>query len=377
VAVTTNNYGDAGDQTLMFYDIAGADADPFDGFVTATGNQLPGDAGANLTTLSITPHNTNGLIIGSVGVANNTMKSLVGTGMLFDSNYYTGESVNGPSNIDQENGWGHFHNSSTSAVTFTFTELDGGTNANQWAANAIAFRASGAALSYGASWNRPRTIHASASAATITTHALPVKSGDLVVACGHVGSATGPAGTPFTDSLSGSWAQVTTLNPFTDSTNNYKISVAYSTVASTNATYTVTYHPASSANIAMEVLILAPPSTGGTLNQHGSGVTSNASASFVAASLTPAVNDALFACMAINNSVDDPTSVGGSWQLGASWPFGGSSLGSSSEFQLSAVSAASTTDNFSMDTTATSGQVIVSFTPPPAARRKRVTVTHE
>lgn len=106
----------------------------FDNTVTNSGSQ--GSAG-NLTAVTITPSTPNGLVLGYVSVAADTMSGVTGAGQLFNSCMWSQEST-GFGGCDENNGWASYLNPDTSSVTFTFTEQFGDA-ANGWTARADAF----------------------------------------------------------------------------------------------------------------------------------------------------------------------------------------------------------------------------------------------
>lgn len=128
-----------GDFGFNAYDVAGAHATPLDNAATATGNQ--GSPG-NLTTSTITPTTSNGLVICGGGQAFNTaVASASPTTNLFDSSHFDGQSLDGPSTPDENNFWAHRYNPDTSAVTFVFVEKSGSEAALNWASSAAAYKA--------------------------------------------------------------------------------------------------------------------------------------------------------------------------------------------------------------------------------------------
>lgn len=138
LALTTTWNVDTGDFTLQVYDVIGASATPLDQSGTASDHQ---DISGDLTTASVTPTTSNGLCLVTSGQAFNTMSGCVGAGFLFDSCRYDGQSLDGPSTPDENNGWAHYYNPNTSPVTFVFTEKDGSELPRNWAAQAVSFKA--------------------------------------------------------------------------------------------------------------------------------------------------------------------------------------------------------------------------------------------
>ena len=134
-----------GDGTFVMYDILGASPSPFDKGIGEIGFQ--GSIVSSLTTCSgcITPagvSNGNELLIGNVGQAWGTATGISSpSGGLFDAATFDGNSVNGPQNVDQNNGWFHLSTTSTSAQTVTWTYNTDGTNAEgDWAGTIAVFK---------------------------------------------------------------------------------------------------------------------------------------------------------------------------------------------------------------------------------------------
>jgi hypothetical protein len=153
VTLTLSN-GSSGGQTfqsfLVLYDVAGAATSPYDTGATANGQQT---SNGDLTTVSITPSTSNGLVFGEVSIAFQTINGLVGPGYILDSVVNTQDDDNpgGPgtqnSSLEEDNGYGHVYNANTDELTFEWTynsSLSGGgeVGAEGWAAVAAAFEAS-------------------------------------------------------------------------------------------------------------------------------------------------------------------------------------------------------------------------------------------
>jgi len=136
---TTSPQGNSTDHTLMGYDITGAAASAFDTFGNATGDQTTYTG--SVTGASVTPSTTNGLVLCELDNSFNTVTGMSG-GFLIDSEWYNNESLDGPENVDENNGWGHLYNTTTSQQSCVFTYGLHGTDAQQnWAATAAAFKA--------------------------------------------------------------------------------------------------------------------------------------------------------------------------------------------------------------------------------------------
>lgn len=127
----------SGDQTILYYDVAGASASPLD---TATGKTgFQGSVG-NLSAFSITPGTSSTeLIFCSMPIQYNTVIGLLNGG-LNDANTFDGENLNGPEPVDENNGWGHFVTSSTNPVQVTWAFQPPAAPAQWWASAAAAFK---------------------------------------------------------------------------------------------------------------------------------------------------------------------------------------------------------------------------------------------
>lgn len=109
----------AATESLNIYDVSGAATSPYDTNVTDSGSY----AGCtSLSPASITPSTSNGLIFAMMGEGGNSAGG-ISTSPLFDSITFDGEIGNDVP-TDRNNGFAHYANPNTSAVTFTWTFLD-------------------------------------------------------------------------------------------------------------------------------------------------------------------------------------------------------------------------------------------------------------
>ena len=128
--------------TFMIYDVTGAAASPFD---VDSGGQS-GDQKSftsSLTSCSncLTPSAANELVVGNVGNAWCTATGITSpAGALFDAATYTGNSVDGPQSVDQNNGWFHYYTTGTSTLSATWTYTCGSYAQNAWAGRIAAFK---------------------------------------------------------------------------------------------------------------------------------------------------------------------------------------------------------------------------------------------
>lgn len=127
-----------GSDNHIFYDIVGAASSPFDteaatdGYQTGTGS---------FNTITITPTNSDGIVLASVGVDFDTIDGTTTTGALFQNGWLSSNTV-GNTFYYNNNGRASYANSSSSPITFGWTVMSGlGTNVAIWDSMAAAFKA--------------------------------------------------------------------------------------------------------------------------------------------------------------------------------------------------------------------------------------------
>jgi hypothetical protein len=129
--------GGAGDYTLFLYDVAGAAAEPLDVSVGGGGNY--GAPGAFTMPFTLTPATAHEIVFAQIMWDYNTGAGL--SNGLFDANRFSGENLDGPEPVDENNGWGHFITTSTRPVRFTWQVLQPDSDPiRYWAAMAVAFK---------------------------------------------------------------------------------------------------------------------------------------------------------------------------------------------------------------------------------------------
>lgn len=127
-----------GDHTYMIYDFFDPNGTPtFDKEQPSTGTQA---ADADLTTVTLTPAAL-GIIFGAVSWAHGTAVGLTDSAMVFDAIHWDDEPVDGPTNLDENNGWGHIYNTDLTARTFTWVKTVASPSAQGWESIAEAFKA--------------------------------------------------------------------------------------------------------------------------------------------------------------------------------------------------------------------------------------------
>jgi len=146
VAININLNGSADGDTLMTYDITGPNAWTFD---TDSGGEDANENGdiPNFTTCSgcDTPTTSTGVVFANFGQDQCTATGVTApAGAVFDAANYTGNSLSGPQDVDENNGWLHlFYNSSPGAITATWADdCPTLTPESYWAGRVASFKTS-------------------------------------------------------------------------------------------------------------------------------------------------------------------------------------------------------------------------------------------
>lgn len=148
LAITVTTSGSDNGDTYMIYDVTSPNSWTFDKDSGGkNGNQ--NTIASSLTTCSgcLTPTaSSTGIAFGNFGEDSCTATGLTGSspsGAIFDSATYTGNSVNGQQNVDENNGWMHYpYASSSGAITTTYSESCAIAQ-GYWAGRVAAFKAAG------------------------------------------------------------------------------------------------------------------------------------------------------------------------------------------------------------------------------------------
>jgi hypothetical protein len=130
----------------VLYDVTGAAAAPLGATHGSYGLQT---VNANLAMDTVTPTTANGLVFNVGSIWGHTTNAIVGTGFMFDAwvnpidNNAAGPNPTPASYLDMDNPYGHYANSTTNPVTFTYG-FNGGTppaGVQQWSSVSAAFKA--------------------------------------------------------------------------------------------------------------------------------------------------------------------------------------------------------------------------------------------
>jgi hypothetical protein len=140
LGLTLNWSGTDGDYTILFYDVTGAAITPLD--TTNGAADVQNDTSGTLAVpYTLTPAQPGELIFtDSMWDANTGTGLITSTGTpYFDTNLFSGESLSGPEPVDENNGWGHVISTSTSPISFTWSQVSTTLPAGNWASMAVAF----------------------------------------------------------------------------------------------------------------------------------------------------------------------------------------------------------------------------------------------
>jgi len=147
LSLSTLFVGGAGDYTVLLYDVAGAADEPLDTALGGGGDYRA--PGAFTMPFVLQPAAAHEIVFAQIMWDYNTgvgLQYAIGTGAnsngLFDTNRFSGENLDGPEPVDENNGWGHIHTTTTSPVSFTWQVLQPNSDPiRYWAAMAVAFKA--------------------------------------------------------------------------------------------------------------------------------------------------------------------------------------------------------------------------------------------
>lgn len=128
--------------TFMLYDFTGAATSPFDvDSGGQSGNQVNIVTSLTSCNSCFTPSAANEAIVGNIG---NTWCTVTGitapSGALLDVAVDTANSVSGPENVDQNNGWFHFYDPNTNPLSVTWTYACGTNPQAAWSGRVAAFK---------------------------------------------------------------------------------------------------------------------------------------------------------------------------------------------------------------------------------------------
>lgn len=300
LTLTVNTASGTGtDATWLFYDISGAaTSSPVAGWFKGAADQL---AAGSLQVLSesqtasavggaytIYPGTDNGLLIGNIGVATNTVNAITTpSSSFFDATYYGGQSLDGPSTGDQNNGWWHFPIAAATAISnITITGTSGAQVFGNYATtNAIYRSSTGSTL---ATRVQDAFNVSTGTGTTVTRTYTPKAAGNLIaVGCAR-GTATGTL--TLTDTAGNTIVNIdSTTNVTSGSMRTFYVA---STVAGAN-TFTCT--ASTSTNTTRSIWVTE--FTGVTAldgSNHGiRSTTSSGAGAFSSASFTPSVNNTI------------------------------------------------------------------------------------
>lgn len=147
INATFNHVVDVGHAMIVLYDITGATTAPLGAKHGSYGVQT---VNADLAMDTITPTTANGLVFNVGSIWGHTTNGIVGTGFRFDAwvnpiDNNAGGSIQTPASyLDMDNPYGHYTNSTTSAVTFTY-RFNGSpppTGIQQWSSVSAEFKGS-------------------------------------------------------------------------------------------------------------------------------------------------------------------------------------------------------------------------------------------
>lgn len=289
--------GGSTDSSLLLEGVVGAHATnplaafyKFGGTQPSTGNtnvsiesqDATATNGVNFTTY---PGTDNGLVLGMVGVAFETITGITTPANYFpDATYYGGQSLSGPSNGDQNNGWFHGPVTADTGVSnYTITPLNNSVNIGLFAAGLMYLRSpTGTVLP---TRQQSKLCASTGTGTTVACAFTPKAAGDLVMVGCARGTTTGTQ--TLTDTAGNTLTSVDgTTNITNGSARVYKI---VSVVATAN-TFTCT--SSTSTNTTRQIWIdefIGVTDVDGS--QHALSTSSTSSGTATTSSVTTSVNN--------------------------------------------------------------------------------------
>lgn len=313
LSVTTSGTGDQG--PLFVYDIAGAAT------TQTCVHQAAFDNSGTVGHPPVTPYTdfhpgaNSGITISSLGVNFNTVIGVTApSAAKFDANTAGGQSLDGPSVPDENNGMAHAAFSDNTAQTWTWSGSNSGENIQTYAGQSDSFQASGATLRPAFWRSGSNTVNSSGT--TIAAPAVSVQAGSLLWAIAYWNSSSQTE--TCSDSVNGSWTAVDSATTGTGGLASFRSQTFYFSNSAAGSSLVVTCTSSGSnaaRGIAMHVV------TGvSTLDQHPAGKTGSASTvTSNTTSTTAAANEYIVSGCVVANTLTTATSP---WKLRENANFG-------------------------------------------------------
>ncbi|MGD0048969.1 MAG: IPT/TIG domain-containing protein [Bryobacteraceae bacterium] len=127
------------DNTIVFYVIPGASANPLDTY-SGGGQDVTSNSSTMTPSYTLTPTGSNDLVLAEENWYYNTATGAAAANWLFDSGYYSGITLDGPQPVDENGGWMHYYASSTSSLSFTYNLLSSTDATGPSSGMAVAFK---------------------------------------------------------------------------------------------------------------------------------------------------------------------------------------------------------------------------------------------
>lgn len=186
MSIATTGTGDVG--PAMIYDIIGAAAAQT---CVRTSQIDPGSTTGNLTTVAnFHPAYNPSISIGSVGFNQNTTIAVTSPAtLLFDSNTYGAEVIDGPQPVDQNNGMSHINSTANGPMTWTWTLSNVTRPTGGSIAEALSFQGAGA-TKLPLVFQGPTAQNAATATTLAVTTAATLAGSTLVIAVANSNSRT-------------------------------------------------------------------------------------------------------------------------------------------------------------------------------------------
>lgn len=169
-----------GHGTIMFADVVGAAPCPIDFASFQTNFQSV--AGNNAAPPGITPSAANGIVFFQTEQDFNTVNGFTLSTLFLDSVWWDGNNPDGPSNLDENNGWGHAHNAdNTTTIAPVWTYQVPGESIAKFTASALALMPPGGVKLHDTWLQSTQAVNTSATSLAVTLGVNNTAAGLLAV----------------------------------------------------------------------------------------------------------------------------------------------------------------------------------------------------
>ena len=141
LAISLTRAASTNDSINMIYDVIGRTCNLDRDSGGQAGNSASAATSLTICSGCITPTKSNDFVLADGGQVFCTATSLITPITNFDTGWFQGNNISGPSQTDENNFWAHFRNANLNAITVTVQDTCDGSAIGNWAARVAAYRA--------------------------------------------------------------------------------------------------------------------------------------------------------------------------------------------------------------------------------------------